>query len=278
MATIALKIPLPDRYHEFLIAELSDLDFESFEQQDDLLIAYIPDARWNDVARESLDSWLAAHGLPSHLTEEVIADQNWNRLWEETVQPIAVEPFLIKPTWHDVPARYAHLILLEIDPKMSFGTGYHESTRLMLRMLPAYVRPGSSVLDAGTGTGILAIAATKLGAAHVIAFDMDPWSQENAVENFYLNSVADRTEMRNGSIERVDERDFDLILANINLHVITGLLSICSEKLTADGSFLVSGILLRDRDPFLKAAEQSRFVLREEHHEKEWWAGALAPI
>jgi len=273
--TVALTIHIPDALQEFLIAELADLDFETFEQHDRFMVAYIPATRWNDVAREGVERWMARHGLTTPITEEVIADQNWNRKWEETVRPVVVEPFLIRPTWHETPPEHADLILLEIDPKMSFGTGYHESTRLLLRLLPDFVNSGCFVLDAGTGTGILAVAAIKLGASSAIAFDVDPWSQDNAVENFYLNGVADRVEMRSGAIESVDEKEFDVILANINYNVIAGLLPNFAEKLAEDGSLLVSGILSRDRDRLLKAAEQRGLGLRSEREENEWWSGVF---
>lgn len=275
MPTVALTIHIPDALQEILIAELSDLDFETFEQHDEFMVAYIPATRWNDVAREGVEMWMARHGLTAPITEEVIADQNWNRKWEETVRPVVVEPFLIRPTWHETPPEHTDLILLEIDPKMSFGTGYHESTRLLLRMLPEVVKEGGFVLDAGTGTGILAVAAIKLGASSAIAFDIDPWSQDNAVENFYLNSVADRVEMRSGAIELVDEKEFDVILANINYNVIVGLLPNFGEKLAKDGSLLVSGILSRDRERLLKAAERRGLALRTEREENEWWSGVF---
>lgn len=275
VSTVAVKIDVPDAYQEFLIAELADLDFESFEQHDRHLTAYIPSSRWNDVARETIGLWLAARDLPTAVEEQVIADQNWNRTWEETIRAVAVPPFLIKPTWREVPAENRDLILLEIDPKMSFGTGYHESTRLLLRMLPDVIKPGHDVLDAGTGTGILAIAAVKLGAATAVAFDIDPWSQENAVENIFINKVEDRIDMRPGSIELVDERGFDVVIANINLNVVAGLLPVFVEKLAVDGVVAVSGILVRDRDRLLQSAERRGLALRTEHTENEWWAGCF---
>lgn len=275
VSTVAVQIHIPDAYQEILIAELADLDFESFEQHDRHLVAYIPAPRWNDVARETIEVWLAAHGFSVVVEERVIQDQNWNRNWEQTVGPVAVPPFLIKPTWREVPTEHRELILLEIDPKMSFGTGYHESTRLILKMLPEVVDQGDDILDAGTGTGILAIAAVKLGAATAVAFDIDPWSQTNALENIYINQVDDRIDVRRGSIELIDEAEFDVITANINVNVIAGLLPMIVDKLASDGSLLVSGILIRDRERFLQTAERRDLVLCGEASEGEWWAGCL---
>ena len=275
MGTVAVKIFLPEHLQEFLIAELADLDFESFEEADDYVLGYIPSPRWSDVKREQIESWLNANDIKASITEEVVADRNWNQLWEETIGPVAVPPFLVKPTWREVPFEHRELVMLEIDPKMSFGTGYHESTRLMLRLIPDAVKAGDRVLDAGTGTGILAIAAIKFGAASATAFDIDPWSQENAVENFYINGVKDRIDMVLGGIEHVLPGEYDVVLANINLNVILGLLPEFAGRLARGGVLLLSGVLISDRARVVSEAEKSGFRLTEEQRENEWWAGSF---
>lgn len=276
MLTVALKIFVEDAYQEFLIAELSDLDFESFEQGADYLVAYIPSPRWDDTRRERIEQWLAAHQQPTGLKETIIRDQNWNQLWEETIAPTAIPPFLVKPTWRETPAEHRDLILLEIDPKMSFGTGYHETTRLMLRLIPDYLQSGDRVLDAGTGSGILAIACAKLGCSHVDAFDVDEWSQRNALENVYLNGVEDEVDIFEGGIDVVPKAAYEIILANINRNVIIGLLDDFRERLARGGKLLVSGVLLTDRDRLLEEARTRKLSLRDEQSEGEWWAGVLA--
>lgn len=275
MPTVALKIYVPDPYQEFLVAELSELDFDAFEMEDDHLVAFISSARWDDVKREQIESWLYANNLDTPFTERILDDANWNQQWEETVGPMVVEPFLIKPTWHEAPTDIGELILLEIDPKMSFGTGYHESTRLILRLMPDYVEQGDRVLDAGTGTGILAVASVKLGARSVDAFDIDTWSQRNAVENVYLNAVQDRVSVIEGPIEAVPKATYDLVLANITLNVIMGLLAEFGIRLRRGGHLLASGILQKDRSRLLDVADTHGFALRTDRAEGEWWAGAL---
>ena len=272
MNTIELTLHVPDHLHEFLIAELTDLDFEGFVQEEDRLLAYVPAPRWSDVKREHVERWLLAHGTDAPLIERVVRPQNWNARWEETIRPLAVGPFLVKPTWTDVPPEHAGKILLEVDPKMSFGTGYHESTRLVLRALPDLVRTGARVLDAGTGTGILAIAALKLGAATAVAFDVDPWAQANAVENFYLNAVAERVTFRAGPIDVVDETDFDLVLANINRNALLDLLPAFAEKTKPGGRLALAGLLRQDRERMLEAAAHA-FTPVHEATEGEWWSG-----
>ncbi len=275
MKTVELVLDVPDRYHEFLIAELSDLDFESFTEDDDRLRAYAPATRWSAVRREQVERWLRAHDLPDAFEERVVRDENWNARWEETVRPLAVGRFLIKPTWADVPPEHAGLLLLEIDPKMSFGTGYHESTRLVLRFLPALVGGGERVLDAGTGTGVLAVAALKLGAATAVGFDIDPWAQANATENAYLNGVADRFEVREGSLDAVPEGGFDLAFANINRNALLGLLPGLAAKLTPAGRLVLAGLLRSDREAMTEAAAAAGLHLYDEAAENEWWSAVV---
>lgn len=276
MHTVELTIYVGDDWQELLIAELADLDFETFQQEDDHLRAYLPAPQWTDAKRDEIEQWLRNRGLFVPVGEEVIEPRNWNELWEETIRPLAVGPFLIKPTWADVPSEHADKLLLEIDPKMSFGTGYHESTRLVLRFLPDLITGGERVLDAGTGTGILAIAACKLGAASAVAFDIDPWAQQNAVENFLLNGVRDRMTFHAGPLDTVPETGFDLILANINRNVLLGLLPDLAARLRDGGHLVLSGLVRKDRDRMLDAADTRRLHLARDAADGEWWAVVLA--
>jgi ribosomal protein L11 methyltransferase len=273
--TVALTVALPDELHELLIAELADLGFEAFERDEGAVVAYGPQAAWTGVAREALADWLRARGLPERIEERTTLAVNWNARWEATIRPIAVGPFVIAPTWAEVPEAHAGKTLLRIDPKMSFGTGYHESTRLALRFLPGLVgrTPGGErVLDAGTGTGVLAIAALRLGAREAVGFDVDPWSTSNAAENAALNGVADRFEVREGGIEVVPEAGFDLVLANIHLDVLDGLVPLLAAKLTAGGRLVLAGLLTMQRDPMLEAVRAAGLALYDEATENDWWA------
>lgn len=269
--TIALTVRLPDEFHEMLIAELADLGFDAFERMDGALIAHGMPSIWTDTAREALARWLRARSLPEEFEEEAIVQENWNERWEESITPIVVGRFLIAPTWAEVPARNAKT-LLRIDPKMSFGTGYHASTRLVLRWLPGLVRDGMRVLDAGTGTGILAIAALKLGAAEAIGFDIDPWAVTNATENASLNGVTEQMEIREGGLEVVPEIGFGLVVANINLNVLEALLPDLTGKLGDNGRLVLAGLLKTDRDPIVEAFASARLTLHDESTEDEWWS------
>lgn len=275
MDTVELKVYVGEEWQDFLIAELGDLDFVAFRQDTVAVKAYIDAGCWNDVKREHVEQWLRSHGLAVPVEESVIPSQNWNERWEETIQPLIIGPFLVKPTWADVPPGQADKLLLEIDPKMSFGTGYHASTRLVLRFLPAFVHGGEHVLDAGTGTGILAIAALKLGAEWAIAFDHDPWAQQNAVENFYLNNVDGQVAFREGTIDVVPEDGFHLILANINRNALLGLLPVFAQKVTPGGRIMLAGLLTADRDCILAAAAAHNLAAVKEASESEWWSAVF---
>lgn len=274
--TIEIEVPIDDEWHELLIAELADLDFDAFETEHDVVRAYVRASRWSDVSRHAIEKWLLERGFPTGFTESVHEPNNWNRVWEETVRPVPVGVFLIKSTWAAVPDAYRDLLLLEIDPKMSFGTGYHESTRLALRALPQAMTSGAAVLDAGTGTGILAVAAARLGASMVIAFDNDDWSFVNAIENSLINRVADVVSIRKGSLEVVAEDSFDLIVANVNLHVLLAMIPSFSRKLKANGRIVLAGLLQKDRESILDAATKEGLSPDSEQSENEWWSVTLA--
>lgn len=273
--TIELALAIEGEAQELAIAALLEIGFERFLQDDELLKAYIGAAHWSTARLQEVAEALRAHGLARVTVEErVIEPRDWNELWERSVQPFAVGGFLIKPSWASVPAAHSDKVVLEIDPKMSFGTGHHESTALMLRILPELVKSGDRVLDAGTGTGILAIAAIKLGASSAVTLDIDEWARDNALENFERNEVADKTEFRFGSLEAIAESGFDIVLANIDRTVLLGMLPALAEKTRPGGHVVISGLLREDRS-VMTAATNGSFALTREETEGEWWAAVL---
>ncbi len=272
MNYLKLVIAIQEDYQESLIAEMLELDISGFEQRKEKLITYLPGSTMDGSVRERIEEALATYPGNNFIqSEEVMADRNWNEKWEETIRPQRIGRFFVKPTWskENVPGGQT---LIEIDPKMSFGTGYHESTRLLLRMLPEVIRGGERVLDAGTGTGILAIAAARLGAGSVLAFDIDEWSVVNSRENIRLNEVDDRVEIRRGSIGEVDANDhFELIIANIDRNAILEMLSAFQRHLLPAGTLLLSG-LLEDHGSSVEEALEPPMEIREVKTENEWLA------
>lgn len=272
MKYVKLVIEIDDDYQESLISEMMDMDFDAFEQQENRIITYITKENFNVVHRERIEQLLTGYPGDSYIvSEEVVADQNWNEQWEQTIQAQSIGRFFVKPTWSRESTPRG-MIELEIDPKMAFGTGYHETTRLMLHFLPDVVEKGMQVLDAGTGTGILAIAAVKLGAAHVFAFDIDEWSITNTKENILLNGVADSVTVKKGSSETVPtDKKMDLVLVNIERNTILELLPDLTRVLKKEGILLISGLLQKDKAP-VKDRLHEHFKLLEAREEGEWIA------
>jgi len=270
MNYLKLVIGVSDDYHEHLIADLMEMDFYGFEQHDDQLIAYVEKPRFNDSHREVIEQMISAMPGASFVNLTDVDEQNWNATWEESIQPQTIGSFYVRPTWSSQQPEEGS-ILLEIDPKMSFGTGYHATTRLMLRQLDRLDCKGKRVLDAGTGTGILAIAACKKGASRVIGFDFDPWSERNATENALINDVGAALEIRLGGFEQVgEEQPFDIVLANINRNVILEFLGNMIEKLDEEGILCLSGLLNSDEIRMRQELENYPAEITGVQKEEEW--------
>jgi len=207
--------------------------------------------------------------------KELLEDKNWNELWEKSREVIRVsDRIVIRPSFKEYAAK-ENEIVLTIDPKMSFGTGEHQSTKLVLRLLEKYVKKGMKVLDVGSGTGILAIAAVKLGATKAVAVDFDETCFDNCKENCELNGVSDTIEILTGEIDIVEENDFDLILANIQKNVLIEIAEKIKSRLRKAGKVILAGLLEEDKKDIETKYHSLGF--RTEHIEKmdEWIAIVL---
>ena len=270
MNFIQLDFDLPDHLHEHFIAELMDQDFYGFEQLGNKLIAYIEAPRYNDTTREFIEQMVALFPEVAFREMASIEEKNWNEVWEQTIQPQRIGPFLVKPTWSKEQAKSSE-ILLEIDPKMAFGTGYHKTTRLMLKQLPGIDFSEKVILDAGTGTGILAIASIKSGASRAVGFDVDPWSDVNARENTIINQVNDQVDIRLGGAEVIKEAEiFDITLANINRNVILDLIPFFVKKTKQNGTILLTGLLDRDELMIREKLKDEPVDILDLRQEGEW--------
>lgn len=268
---LEITIEIPSEYQEILISELLDHDFDGFEQNDNYLLAYIPHALFNDVTRTFLETWTILQSFPcSVISEKIYEPQNWNESWEKTIKPMTIGQFFLRPTWAAEPTP-ENKVLLEIDPKMAFGTGYHETTRLMLRFLPDVISKGDTVLDIGTGTGILAIAAIKLGAQHAFGFDIDEWSSVNATENAYLNNVSSQFVVKEGSFDIIPENTvYNVVLANVNRNMLLSTSAQITNRVKPGGQLLLSGLLDSDEDTILGNPHYATLTHKETIRENEW--------
>ena len=150
-------------------------------------------------------------------------------------------------------------IVLTLDPKMSFGTGDHQTTKICLMFIEKYLKPGMKVLDAGSGTAILGIAAAKLGAENVIAFDIDEWCYDNGIENTKLNDVSDKVEIRKCELKEIEEKDFDLIIANIQKNILLDLAEGFKTRIKQNGILILSGLLEMDRETIVSKYSEVGF-------------------
>lgn len=182
------------------------------------------------------------------LDEEIVEDKNWNEDWEKTINPIEIsDKIVIKPTFRNYEAKPGQLIIT-IDPKMSFGTGEHQTTKLVLQILEETELNNKIVLDAGTGTGVLAIAAVLLGAKSAIAFDNDDWCYENGIENCQLNNVTDKVQIRCCELNDISENNFDIVIANIHKSVLLEISEGLCNKVLNNGKLILSGLLTADEN------------------------------
>jgi ribosomal protein L11 methyltransferase len=191
---------------EILIAELSEINFEAFEENENFLSAFIKE---NEFIEEQLNNILLSKNIC--YTKSIIEETNWNAKWESEFEPIIVDHFVaVRAAFHKPIEGVRHEII--ITPKMSFGTGHHATTYLMLQQMENIDFSNKTVLDFGTGTGILAILAKKLGAGKVLAIDYDEWSINNAKENFTANNCTDIVLVQEDNLDGLET--FDVILAN----------------------------------------------------------------
>ncbi|MFN8290649.1 MAG: 50S ribosomal protein L11 methyltransferase [Chitinophagaceae bacterium] len=247
---------------ELLVALLSEAGFEGFEEGDRQLKAFIPQKEYN---RQILHELAFKYQL--QFTESIIAAQNWNSTWEANFPPVIVDDFVvIRADFHPpVPSVEQEIV---ITPKMSFGTGHHATTYMMVQQMRRLSFTGRQVFDFGTGTGILAILAERLGAAAVDAIDNDDWSIANAAENFERNHCQNIT-LRNADAPEPGKQ-YDIILANINKNVILAHLPVLAPQLVPGGTLLLSGLLPEDENEIKEAAASYSLRFIEKQERNNW--------
>jgi len=249
---------------DLLIAELSSIGFDGFEETEIGLKAFSSE---NSFDKDAFLSVVDKHILQFSQVE--IPQQNWNELWESNFSPITVEDFVgIRASFHEKMKDVGHEIV--ITPKMSFGTGHHATTYMMMLLMRDIDFTNKSVFDFGTGTGILAILAEKLGATDIEAVDYDDWCIENSKENI------ERNEVKNVKVSKADtaitNRKFDILLANINKNIIMANIDLLTEDAFSSCQILLSGLLEEDEHDVLKASKQKGWLHKKTIKKDKWIA------
>ncbi len=254
---------MPEANQDILVAELSEIGFEGFEQNNNTLLAYINETSFNEGALKEI-----TREVPFNI--EIVPKQNWNQLWESNFEPVIVEDFVtLRADFHNIEVNTLYDIV--ITPKMSFGTGHHATTQLMMLMMRDIDFKGKHVLDFGTGTGVLAILGEKLGAAYLLAIDNDEWSVENANENIIRNNCTKVTAMleTDGHIPVLIQ---DVILANINRHILLQYMPELYSNTKKGGIVLMSGLLTEDEEIVKTDALKAGFTFSGTRHLNNWIA------
>lgn len=276
-----ITFSLPANYQDLLIGQLSLLKINGFLQEDQKLHCFIPSPQWTKPFENQLHASLSRFNkeFPSlnlRYQRSIVKDQNWNRKWEQQAGIVeATDHICIKPSWAKLRKKDAGKLVLHIDPKMSFGTGHHETTRLTLKLIEQYLQPKMQVIDFGCGTGVLGIACAKLGAQSVLMIDNDPWTMPNAHENIKRNHVEKTVKAVLGSASKLPRKRVDLIVANIDYRTITRFIKTLREHLCVSGIILFSGILVTDIDTLLPVFKAHGLAPLEVLNENEWIALAL---
>ncbi len=256
---------------DLLSASLAEIGFDSFEQDESGLHAYIPAAKENPAAVHDLLGHFPLEDLLWRFSTKVLPDINWNEQWEKNYfQPIRIEnKCLVRAPFHPTDPEMSMELI--ISPQMAFGTGHHETTSLMMSYLLDMELGGKTVLDMGCGTGILAILSRKLGANSVTAIDIDDWCGRNTAENAALNGIQD-IDIHVGDASLLESCPFfDVIIANINRNILLNDMAAYTSRLRTGGTLLLSGFYTEDI-PFLAEYAAALGLKQEEVRTRNNWA------
>ena len=260
MFFITIKVFISGEIAELLKLELAEIGFDSFwEEEDGSFLTSIAEEGFSQSQTEAiLERYKDLTTIEYEF--EKVAKQNWNQIWEESYTPVFVgDDCVIRADFHQLPRSFRYEII--IHPKMSFGTGHHETTALCVEQLINMDLTDKKVADIGCGTGILSIMALKKGAKQITACDVEEWAVENTQENMLLNGfVTTDFTIFQGTAAQISARDFDTILANINLNILLAEIHIYSKLLAKNGTLLLSGFYAHEAN--LIAAEAGKYGLQ----------------
>lgn len=261
---------VPGPIKEILIAELADIGYEGFVEETFGLIAYIPE---EEFVEKDLHELLKDYEIDTtSYSKKLVEPQNWNEVWESSFEPIAVKDLCyIRAPFHEAKDGFKYEIVVE--PKMSFGTGHHQTTQMVIEAMFNIDFNGKQVLDMGSGTGVLAILASKMGAGNIIAVDNEEFAYENAIENCERNNISN-VEVILGEADKIKDKKFDIILSNITKNINIELTAYYTKMLPQDGNVVMSGFFENDVADVAASAEKHGFQMVSSHL-KDHWASVL---
>lgn len=271
MDFIEISISCQQDFQEILMAEISQLGYDAIIETEEGFNAYVTHDLFD---QQALDTLIARYDI-AEITykKKTVAKENWNSEWEQNYDPIVVsDKCIVRAAFHKVDKPYVYDII--ITPKMSFGTGHHETTSQVLTLQMAIDHEGKKVMDAGCGTGILSIMAEKRGAALVDSFDIDSWCVENGEENYQLNN-AQKCSIQLGSIAEVklSNTPYDIIIANINKNILLSEMYLYSQNLPENGILLLSGFYESDLEDIRDCCTKNGLNYHQHISKNNWVAG-----
>lgn len=271
MNYIEVKLNINPEFSDIFMAELGEIGYETFTEEAEGLNAYITEDLFSEEnLDEIMERYLAM--TPISYSYSTLEKKNWNEEWEKNYEPIlaANGRVRVRANFHEPDPNIQYELL--INPKMSFGTGHHETTSMVLSLQMEIDHQAKKVLDVGCGTGILAIFASKLGASEVAGFDIEEWAAENSRENVQLNDC-DNVVIRQGTIEDEPADQYDIILANINRNILMRDIPKYVEFMKATPSkLIVSGFYQHDIEDIEKVANESGLVKTHTENKNNWAA------
>ncbi len=259
------KIEPLQPWNEILMAELIEIGFDSFTEEYDGILAYIQKDLFKEEELKEIQM-LQNPEIKISYTYQEMPNINWNEEWEKNFSPINVENQVsIRAEFHDN-QNLPHEIIIQ--PKMSFGTGHHATTYLMIQQMLDMKLEGKIVLDMGCGTSVLAIYAKQKGAGKTVAIDIDEWSVENSIENAARNKV--ELEISQGTAVNLGKENFDIILANINRNILISDIPTYVSVLNNGGQLLLSGLCFFEVDDILEVCYAQKLTLKKKIQREEW--------
>ena len=259
------KINPVQPWGEILMAELINIGFDSFTEESDGILGYIQEDLFDEEHLQNI-SVLQNNEVTVTYTYQLMPNINWNEEWEKNFTPINIDDkVLIRAEFHESQNTPYEII---IQPKMSFGTGHHATTHLMIQQMYDMEFQDKKVLDMGCGTSVLAIFAKQRGAADTLAIDIDEWSVENSKENAARNNVELRIEL--GTADNLGKEKFDIILANINRNILISDIPTYVKDLNDGGQLLLSGLCFFDVDDIMQVCTEQGLKLERQMQREEW--------